>query len=86
MNGFSELEENEDFNRGRVIAGKEVVFDDEGFCGGRRIDGGGGRVLASESGMEALDDARWRVIRFLREYYAYHGRAPMNRDPRRASG
>ena len=34
------------------------------------------RVIAGKE----VDDDQWRVIRFLREYYAYHGRAPMNRD------
>ncbi len=83
MNGFSELGESmSDLQeKVRIIAGKEIVFDDEGFLW-RPEDWTEevGRVLASESGMEVLDDARWRVIRFLREYYAYHGRAPMNRD------
>jgi len=67
--------------RVRVIAGKEVVFDDEGFLW-RPEDWTEdvGRALASESGMEGLNDDQWKVIRFLRDYYAYHGRAPMNRD------
>ena len=67
--------------RVRVIAGREVVFDDEGFLW-RPEDWTEdvGRALALESGMEGLNDDQWKVIRFLRDYYAYHGRAPMNRD------
>ncbi|HOD74547.1 MAG TPA: TusE/DsrC/DsvC family sulfur relay protein [Syntrophorhabdaceae bacterium] len=83
MDGLSEPEERtwDLQQRVRVIAGKEVVFDDEGFLW-RPEDWTEevGRMLASETGMEGLDDDQWRVIRFLREYYAYHGRAPMNRD------
>jgi len=83
MNGFHESQERTGDGRQttRVVAGKELVFDDEGFLW-RPEDWTEevGRALASESGMEVLDDARWSVIRFLREYYAYHGRAPMNRD------
>jgi tRNA 2-thiouridine synthesizing protein E len=89
MNGFSELGESmgDLQEKVRVVAGKEIVFDDEGFLW-RPEDWTEevGRVLASESGMEVLGDARWRVIRFLREYYAYHGRAPMNRDLRAGLG
>jgi tRNA 2-thiouridine synthesizing protein E len=36
--------------------------------------------LAAECGIEKLNDPQWRVIRFLREYFSYHGRAPLNRD------
>jgi tRNA 2-thiouridine synthesizing protein E len=36
--------------------------------------------MAAECGIEKLSDQQWRVIRFLREYYFYHGRAPLNRD------
>ncbi len=37
-------------------------------------------ALALELGIGRLDEFQWIVIRFLRDYYAYHGRAPMNRD------
>ena len=37
-------------------------------------------ALASECGIEKLNDLQWRVIRFLRDYFSYHGRAPLNRD------
>lgn len=67
--------------RPRVIAGREILFDNEGFLWDpedwtEEV----GRALALESGIDGIDDAQWSVIRFLRDYYAYHGRAPMNRD------
>ena len=36
--------------------------------------------LAAECGIVVLSEAQWRVVRFIREYYSYHGRAPLNRD------
>jgi tRNA 2-thiouridine synthesizing protein E len=30
--------------------------------------------------MDGLSAVQWRVIRFLRGYYAHNGRAPMNRE------
>ncbi len=30
--------------------------------------------------MHGLDEALWRVLRFLRAYYLHHGRPPLNRD------
>jgi tRNA 2-thiouridine synthesizing protein E len=38
------------------------------------------RDLAAEYGIEKLSDVQWRVVRFIREYYSYNGRAPLNRD------
>jgi tRNA 2-thiouridine synthesizing protein E len=34
--------------------------------------------LAQESGISVLNDAHWRVIRFMRDYYLQNGRAPLN--------
>ncbi len=67
--------------RVRIIAGKEILLDSEGFLWHvgdwtEEI----AEVLASELGIGRLDEFQWTVIRFLRDYYAYHGRAPMNRD------
>ena len=67
----------------RFVAGREVYFDTEGFfwdpddwCDQAAEE------LARESGIERLDDVRWRVLRFLRAYYLDQGRAPLNRDLR----
>ncbi len=71
----------------RAVAGREVYFDDEGFFwepadwSPEAAD-----ELARESGIERLDATQWRVISFLREYYAHNGRAPMNRQLRDGTG
>ena len=36
-------------------------------------------ILAAESGIPVLTEDHWKVFRFFRTYYFYHGRAPMNR-------
>ncbi len=65
----------------RTVAGKEVLFDKQGFLWHPEDWSEEVAVaLALESGIEALSDDQWRVIRFLRDYFAYHGRAPLNRD------
>jgi tRNA 2-thiouridine synthesizing protein E len=65
----------------RVIAGREILIDKEGFLWHpedwtEEV----AEALASECGIEKLTDSHWRIIRFLRDYFLYHGRAPLNRD------
>ena len=65
----------------RTVAGRPVYFDDEGFFW--EPDDwteAAAEELARESGISGLDPVQWRVLRFLRQYYLYHGRAPMNRE------
>jgi TusE/DsrC/DsvC family sulfur relay protein len=65
----------------RRIAGQEIVFDREGFL--RNAEDWSeevARCLAEESGLPEMGETHWQVIRFMRSYYFYHGRAPMNRD------
>jgi dissimilatory sulfite reductase related protein len=71
----------------RKIAGKEIAFDNEGFFWDYDSwSEEAARELAAESGLEALREEHWRVIRFFREYYGYHGRAPLNRDIKKGTG
>jgi tRNA 2-thiouridine synthesizing protein E len=35
--------------------------------------------LGAEMGLAGLSEAQWRVIRFLRDFYAENGRSPLNR-------
>ena len=63
------------------LGGKEVLVDKEGFLW--RPEDWTEEVavaLAAECGIELLSDTQWRVVRFLREYFFYNGRAPLNRD------
>jgi tRNA 2-thiouridine synthesizing protein E len=65
----------------RTVAGREVYFDDEGFFWDPDDwSEAAAEELARERGMDGLGDVQWRVLRFIRGYYAHHGRAPMNRD------
>jgi tRNA 2-thiouridine synthesizing protein E len=64
----------------RVIAGREIFFDDEGFL--RKAEDWNEEVagvMASEIGLQGISDIQWRIIRFLRDFYFHNGRAPMNR-------
>jgi tRNA 2-thiouridine synthesizing protein E len=71
----------------RFLAGREIYFDWEGFF----WDAGdwsdeAAVLLARESGLADLAPAHWRVLRYFRDYYAYHGRAPLNRHLKEGTG
>jgi dissimilatory sulfite reductase related protein len=71
----------------RVIAGREIYFDEEGFFWDpndwtEEV----ARILARESGIEDLTEAHWKVLQFYRKYYFYHGRAPLNRHLKVGTG
>jgi len=71
----------------RVLDGREVWFDWEGFFwDAADWNEPAAVLLARESGLEELGDAHWKVLRFFRDYYAYHGRAPLNRHLREGTG
>jgi len=71
----------------RSIAGKEFLFDKEDFLW-RPEDWTEelAEALAAESGIGKLSDDQWRLLRFLREYYFYNGRAPLNKDLKAGMG
>jgi tRNA 2-thiouridine synthesizing protein E len=70
-----------------VIAGRKVLFDGEGFLwNAEDWDEDVADFLSVACGIEMLSDAQWRVIRFMRDYFLYHGRAPLNRDLKAAIG
>lgn len=65
----------------RTIAGRKVLIDKDGFLWhfqdwNEEI----AEALAAESGITELSETQWRVIRFLREYFSYYGKAPLNKD------
>lgn len=71
----------------RRVAGREIAFDDEGFFWDYDAwSEAAARELAAEAGLAELDEAHWRVIRFLRQFYAHHGRAPLNQQLRKSAG
>ncbi len=71
----------------RVVAGRSVFFDDEGFFwDSDDWSEAAADELARERGMLGLGQVQWRVIRFMRDYYGHHGRAPMNKDLKAGTG
>ncbi len=67
----------------RVVAGRAVYFDAEGFFWDPKDwSEPAAEALAAELGIARLDETQWRVIRFMRGFYEYHGRGPMNRELR----
>ena len=71
----------------RVIAGKTVQVNDEGFM---TVPGEWNReiaqALATEEGIAALTPAHWKVIDFCRQDAAASGKAPTLRRITTASG
>lgn len=73
--------------RTRRIAGKEVLFDKEGFFVDTREWSAEIAVLLSrEMGMATVGERHWQVIHFLRDYYLSNGRAPLNAELKRGTG
>jgi tRNA 2-thiouridine synthesizing protein E len=71
----------------RLLAGREVLFDGDGFLHDFADWTDDLCVeLASERGLTEMTETHWRVIRFLREYYAGNGRAPLNRQLSKGTG
>ena len=71
----------------RAIAGRKVFFDKDGFFNdfadwSEELFGIPGRRMRPSQ----IDDRHWRVIRFLREFYAINGRAPLNRQLSEGTG
>jgi len=65
----------------RTIAGRKILFDRDDFLWNvEDWTQDVAQVLAEELGIETLTESQWQVIRFMREYFLYHGRAPLNRD------
>jgi len=76
-----------DSSRIPAIVDRDVYFDKEGFLydfedWSEELF----RVLAKEAGLLEINDQHWRVIRFLREFFAINGRAPLNRQLREGTG
>ena len=71
----------------RKVAGRDIAFDGEGFFWD--FDDWSEQAaeeLATEAGLEKLEEPHWKLLRFFREFYAYNGRAPMNRDLKKGTG
>jgi dissimilatory sulfite reductase related protein len=74
-------------HRVRLLAGREVLFDPEGFL--VKLEDWQpdlALLLAGEDGMAGLGEAHWKVINFLRDYYLSRGKAPLNQQLRQGTG
>jgi tRNA 2-thiouridine synthesizing protein E len=71
----------------RLMAGRKVAFDAEGFF--EDFEDWSVEVfeiLAGESGISPITDQHRQVVHFLREFYAINGRSPLNNQLRKATG
>ncbi|WP_051261792.1 TusE/DsrC/DsvC family sulfur relay protein [Desulfovibrio inopinatus] len=69
------------------LAGQEIVFDEEGyFMDDTQWTEAICRELAAQNGLTEMHEEHWRVLYAYRDYYAYNGRAPLNRDLKKATG
>jgi dissimilatory sulfite reductase related protein len=67
----------------RLLGGRQVLVDQEGFLVDPQAwSEEAGLDMAREHGMDTLEEAHWKIIRFLRRYFLTHGKAPLHRDIR----
>lgn len=71
----------------RTISGRTILFNWQGYIVNfQDWDEEVARELARERGLEVLTEDHWRALRFLREYYSFNGRMPLNRELRENTG
>ncbi|NCF64791.1 MAG: TusE/DsrC/DsvC family sulfur relay protein [Anaerolineaceae bacterium] len=71
----------------RMIAGKEIEFDEQGFMADyTEWDKDVAVELASEIGINPLTEKHWQVIEFCRADYAEQGDAPTLRRISQSGG
>jgi len=71
----------------RLVAGREIYFDREGFFWeANDWDEEIATILSREAGLADLTETHWKVLRFFRDYYFHHGRAPLNRHLKAGTG
>jgi tRNA 2-thiouridine synthesizing protein E len=71
----------------RTIGQRDIVFDNEGFF--NDFSDWSEEVcllLAAEGGLAGFSEQQWLIIRFLRQFYAEQGRAPLNSQLRKGTG
>jgi len=71
----------------RILAGREITFDADGFFWDPdRWSEEVAEALARETGITALSETQWMILRFLRGYYFENGRSPLNRQIKQGTG
>jgi TusE/DsrC/DsvC family sulfur relay protein len=62
------------------FGGKDLEVDEDGFITDPNLwDEDVAKGFAKEEGITELNESHWKVIKYLREYYAQFGIAPMIR-------
>ena len=71
----------------RTLGGRQVALDREGFfLDFQDWSAESAAELARESAALELGPDHWKVIEFLREFYAYNARAPLNAQLKKGTG
>jgi tRNA 2-thiouridine synthesizing protein E len=71
----------------RIVAGKEIVLDGEGFLKNPSLWSEElAQILARETGLDPLTADHWRVLRFIHDYYLKEGKAPLNHKIKQGTG
>jgi dissimilatory sulfite reductase related protein len=71
----------------RIIAGREILFDAEGFFwDSRQWNEEVAQALVKEVGLIEIRETHWKILRFLRDYYLENGRSPLNRQIKQGTG
>jgi TusE/DsrC/DsvC family sulfur relay protein len=71
----------------RLIAGRDVLFDKDGFfIDVRDWDEQIAVILSREIGIDTMHEKQWRVVSFLREFYLANGKGPLNSELRTGTG
>ena len=84
---MSEYGRNDDNKLIRHIAGQDIEFDDEGFfMDDSQWSEDACRELCVREGLTEMEDEHWRVLYAYRDFYAYNGRAPLNKDLKKSTG
>ncbi len=62
------------------LGGRKFLVDAEGFLQQPDIwDDDVARLFATTEGIAEMDEPRWAVVRYIRQYWVEHGTAPMVR-------
>ena len=71
----------------RILAGRRILFDAEGFFWDpRQWNEEVAEILGQEAGLSEFNETQWRIIRFFRRYYFENGRSPLNRQIKQETG
>ncbi len=87
MNGSDQTGASASGHKIRSFGGREVLLDQDGFLVDPRAWSEEVTIeMACEQGLKVIEEPHWKTIRFLREYYFAHGKAPLSREIRKGTG